>query len=126
MAGLAVADRLEGPYRRHPENPLIDHRAEGKQVEDPYVFIENGAFKMIVRDMGVIDDRAGLIYESDDGIHWSEPKTAYERSTRYFGGEAQRFERPQILWKDDKPEYLFLSFMGGATGTSSGAVLKID
>ena len=36
-----------------------------------------------------------------------------------------RFERPQLLMNNGKPEYLFAAFLGGAYNLSSGAVLKI-
>ena len=79
-----------------------------------------------MRDMGVIHPHVGLMVESEDGINWSAPKLGYGDSSIYFGGKVERFERPQILMKDGKPEYLFLALMGGRYNTSSGAVLKID
>jgi hypothetical protein len=64
------------------------------QVEDCYVFIENGQFHMIMRDMGVFSDRSGLYLHSEDGIHWSEPMLGYKTSDHYFEKVTYRFERP--------------------------------
>ena len=49
----------------------------------------------------------------------------YNKSDVYFNEEVDRLERPQVLIRDGKPEYLFLAYKGGKYGTSSGAVLKI-
>ena len=77
--GLATAQHLEGPYRKHPRNPLIDFsgRGQNRQCEDAFVWREDGKFKIIVRDMGVFNHEVGLIMESDDGLTWSEPLIAY-------------------------------------------------
>src|SRR5690606_28086949 len=70
--GLATATQLAGPYTRHPENPLVDFSGlgENRQCEDAYVWLEDGVFKMIARDMGVFSHEVGLYLESSDGIEW--------------------------------------------------------
>jgi beta-xylosidase len=137
--GLAIADKLEGPYRDYPENPLITYTKIGKDIEDPYAFHYRGRFHLIVEnrmnvtppgakalaDAGVGGLHPGLIYESEDGLSWSDPKYAYMPSEHYFPGQRERFERPQILWKNGKPEYLFLAMKGGPFNTSTGACVKI-
>ena len=75
--------------------------------------------------MGLQNYHSGLYHVSDDGINWSAPQQAYHTSENYFNEERQRFERPQILMKNGKPEYLFCALMGGAHH-SSGAVLRIN
>ena len=133
--GLAIADDIKGLYKRYAGNPVVDFSRFGdnKQVEDAYVYIENGKFKMLMRDMGYFDHEVGLIFESEDGLHWSEPQIAW------FGAEAYlkeprapkhlkrygRFERPQVLMKDGKPAYLFNAMQGGQYETASGFVFKI-
>jgi Pectate lyase len=133
--GLAIADHIEGDYKKVKKNPIIDFSKHGhnKQVEDAYVYMEDGKFKMLMRDMGYFDHEVGLIFESEDGIYWSEPQIAW------FGAEAYlqeppapkhlkrygRFERPQLLMKNGKPAYLFNAMQGGKYETASGFVFKI-
>ena len=126
MIGGAMAKNIEGPYIKYEHNPMLDYSQHGLDIEDPYVFMEKGTFIMLIRDrLGVINDRMGLYYESDDGLNWQEPKVAYGLSTTYFGGDVHRFERPQILMKNGKPEYLYMAMMGGKYNLSTGSVLKI-
>lgn len=133
--GLAIADKLEGPYRRHPRNPLIDFsgRGENRQCEDAYIWHEGDRFKIICRDMGVFNHEFGLYMESVDGIAWSEPKIAYKNVATYFEQPPRprhltrydRFERPQLLLRNGKPAYLFTTTQGGKYETATGFVLKI-
>jgi beta-xylosidase len=125
--GVAVSKKIEGPNERSPLNPLVSFAAQKKQVEDAYVWREGGTYYMLMRDMGVIHPHVGLLLTSADGLKWSAPELGYETSDHYFPGEkVQRFERPQILMQDGKARYVFLALMGGRTGTSSVAVLRID
>lgn len=124
--GLAISKNIEGPYEKIKQNPVVSFSNIKAQVEDAYVYMEKGKFYMVMRDMGVIHPHVGLLLESEDGINWSDPMLGYGNSEQYFGGEIERFERPQVLMVDGKPGYLFLALMGGAAGTSSAAVLKIE
>lgn len=125
--GVSFADKPEGPYQKYEANPVVSFSSINAQVEDAYVWFQNGKYHMVMRDMGVCNERSGLYMSSDDGLKWSEPMLAYKESTCYFPDEPlNRFERPQILMKDGKAEYLFLALMGGKYHTSSGAILKID
>lgn len=132
--GLTVADSLTGPYRKLDSNPLIDLSKLGKntQCEDAYIFYSRGQYHMVMRDMGVYNNEVGLHFTSTDGLNWDLPKIAYREATFYFeealpGLDREgRFERPQILMKNGRPEYLFCAYVGGAFGTSSAVVLKFD
>ena len=53
--------------------------------------------------------RPGLIYKSKDGINWGVPEIGYQTNEHYFGKKLARSERPSILWKEGKPECLFLA-----------------
>lgn len=133
--GLAIADKIEGPYTKVKENPIIDFSQHGnnKQVEDAYIYKENGNFKMLMRDMGYFDHTVGLIFESKDGIHWSEPQIAWFGAEAYIDEPSApkhlkrhgRFERPQLLMRDGKPAYLFTATQGGKYATSSGFIFEI-
>lgn len=134
--GLAVAGSVNGPYVKHKNNPVIDfsYLGNNEQLEDAYVWIENGKFKLIARDMGFFNHEYGLIFESKDGIHWEEPEIAWFQSDYYFEqppapkhlNRYGRFERPQLLMKNGKPDYLFTTTQGGKYNTASGYVFKID
>lgn len=125
--GVAIAKNILGPYIKYEGNPIIDFSDLGAQVEDAYVWYEDGSFHMIMRDMGVINPRIGLYLTSDDGLNWSEPEIGYRENIFYFPDEKlERFERPQLLVKNNRSEYLFMALNGGKYGKSSAAVLKIN
>ena len=133
--GLAIANNIEGKYQRYENNPIIDFSILGdnKQVEDATIFKEDGKYKMLMRDMGYFDHAVGLIFESEDGIHWSDPQIAWFGAEVYLNEPPApkhlkrygRFERPQLLMKDGKPEYMFNAMQGGKYETASGFVFKI-
>jgi hypothetical protein len=68
-------------------------------------------------------NRPGLLYTSIDGIEWGRPKIGYQTNAFYFDEELSRTERPHILWKEGKPEYLFLANHGSE---EAGFYLKIN
>lgn len=137
---LAIADKIEGPYEDHPDNPIISYTDLGLDIEDPYAFYYKGTYYMILEDrMGVKEalegnqipeneikkggNRPGLIYESKDGINWERPQIGYQTNSYYFDEALTRTERPHILWKDGHPEYLFLANHGS---NEAGFFLKIN
>ncbi len=134
--GVAIADSLEGPYIKHPRNPLVDFSGLGdnRQCEDAFVWQEDGRFRMIVRDMGVFNHEVGLIMDSPDGIGWSKPEVAYLSADAYIDQPPRpahlsrygRFERPQLLLRDGRPTHLFVTTQGGRHETASGFVFRID
>lgn len=133
--GLAIGERLEGPYRRHPPKPVIDFSGMGdnRQFEDAFFWIEDGRFKLIARDMGVFDHTVGLYMESGDGLSWSAPEIAYGPVADYLDqppaprhlSKYGRFERPQLLLRDGHPAYLFTTTQGGAYETATPFIFKI-
>ena len=132
---LDIDEQINGHYKRSGSNPVIDLSKHGdnKQVEDAYVYIEDGKYKMLMRDMGYFDHAVGLIFTSEDGIHWSEPEIAWFGADAYLTEPPApkhlkrygRFERPQLLMKDGKPAYLFNAMQGGKYETASGFVFQI-
>ncbi|MCX6238027.1 MAG: glycoside hydrolase family protein [Bacteroidia bacterium] len=133
--GLAISEKLEGPYIKYSGNPIIDYSKFGnnRQLEDGNVFIEKRRFYMIARDMGRFDHEVGIILESKDGIHWSEPKISYFGVSHYVEQPPApsnlkkygRFERPQILMQNGKPTHLFVASQGGKYMTASAFVFEV-
>jgi hypothetical protein len=133
--GLAIADQLEGPYKKYSGNPVIDFSSKGgnKQFEDAFIWREKGKFKIIARDMGIFNHENGLIMESRDGMKWAAPQIAYFDATHYITQPAPpsylkkygRFERPQLLFQKGKPTYLFTTSQGGKYMTASPFIFKI-
>lgn len=134
--GVATAETIEGPYTKYKGNPVLDFssRPGNAQLEDAFVWFENGMYKMIARDMGFFNHEYGLYLESKDGLKWSEPTIAYKELKAYvteptppsYLKKYGRFERPQILFREGKPAYLFTAAQGGKYGTSTGFVFEIQ
>jgi hypothetical protein len=134
--GLAIAEQLEGPYRKYEKNPILDFSSRGNniQFEDAFVWIEDSTFRMIARDMGFYNHEFGLYLTSPDGLSWSEPLIAYKDLRSYikeppppdYLKKYGRFERPQLLIRNGKPAYLFTAAQGGKYGTSSAFVFRIN
>lgn len=135
--GLAIADKLEGPYIKYSGNPVIDFSSRGgnKQFEDAFVWLQHNKFNMICRDMGIFTHEDGLLMESKKGIKWSEPQIAYYDATHYhinqqpppkYLSKYGRFERPQLLFQNNKPTYLFTASQGGKYMTASSFIFKIN
>ena len=131
--GLAYSKTLEGPYIWKFNHPVIDSsrmlsrvsRQPFRGLEDPHVWIENGKFCMLVHDMGYDQDEdGGWYFESDDGIHWSDPVIGYHGPKHYWS-EAGRLETPLILRSDSgAPDYLFVN--RDTAGLATGFVFKIQ
>lgn len=134
--GLAIADNLTGPYVKYNQKPLIDLSRTGEkvQIEDAYVFIENGKFKMVARDVGYFDHFGGIYFESGNGVDWSKPQIAFHGADYYnvhdnkheYLKRRNGLERPQLLIQNQKPTHLFTATQGGKYNLSSGFVFKID
>jgi len=137
--GVAIADRLEGPYVMHDE-PVTENQTI---IEDGYVFYWAGKVNLLTTDnQGMIEAGGGILWQSDDGIHFPIASAskgfhrlyAYvtnqftgKRRTAYYGGKP-KFERPQVLMIDGNPAYLYAPSgvnLAGTDGTVS-YVLKFN
>lgn len=138
---FAESDKIEGPYVNYEGNPVISYMDHKLDIEDPYAFIYKGMYYMIVEDRQGVKNllegnpiptdqirkggyRPGLIYTSKDGIDWGIPEVGYQTNEMYFGATLARSERPHILWKDGKPECLFLACHD--EDPSAGYFLRIE
>jgi hypothetical protein len=135
--GLAIADKLEGPYIKYSGNPVVDYSGMGnnQQLEDAFVWLDKGRFKMIARNMGIFNQTYGLYIESKDGKKWTPPEIGYFDMAYYHINQPPppkyltkygRFERPQLLFQNGKPTYMFTTSQGGKYMTAAPFIFKIQ
>ena len=138
--GVAVADKLEGPYVIHPEKVTPPNMA----LEDAFAYTANDSVFMISRDFGSTfgNSGGGILWKSADGFTFPKEdakrayedlahylsKEALEKGTAYRGKKDGHLERAQVLLINGVPAYLYL-----ATGVqvkegygSSSHVFKIS
>lgn len=116
--GLAGAPHWSGPYTRVSDQPVFTGN-----VEDPYLWHQDGIFHAIMKDMSgaICGERHGGIHAtSRDALHWDfdQPSLGYSRTVTWDDGTVtqQGFrERPQVLLQDGVPTHLF-----NATGDGPG------
>lgn len=116
--GLAVAENLEGPYVQMPF-PVTNNETN---IEDGYAFMYKDKVALLTTDNhGMIEAGGGILWTSDDGIHFNVYEKGMHRLSDYFEhgmAEAKVFygpknrtyaklERPQLLMVDGKPAYLY-------------------
>ena len=132
--GLAIADKLEGPYKQLPD-PITEN---DRVIEDGYAFKFGSKIYLVTTDNhGMIKKGGGLIWESTDGLNFSKPLMSFDvlesylpngipdKATNYRG---QKFERPQVLMIDGKPSWFYApsgTNINGGKG-SVGYVLRIN
>ncbi|MEN8248295.1 MAG: glycoside hydrolase family protein [Bacteroidota bacterium] len=117
--GLAVAENIEGPYVQMPF-PVTSNNSN---IEDGYAFIYDEKFALLTTDNhGMIEEGGGLLWTSEDGIHFNTYEKGFhhindytdvdmEKVAVYYGPkdrEYAKFERPQVLLIDSKPQYLYV------------------
>lgn len=125
---LAIAERLEGPYRKHGANPVIglDMITQHGTVEDPYVWHDGRSFWLLSNKVGIAPGPGGLLFRSDDGLKWGPPVPGYP-SPADLWGRRQRLEEPNLLFRDGIPTHLF-NVIGPSDENAaySGFVFAID
>ncbi|WPJ96130.1 glycoside hydrolase family protein [Coraliomargarita algicola] len=119
--GYATATSLEGPWVKSPNNPVVGPDMVPNSVksfrgfEDPCVWIENGLYHMLTKDMGYFNPPTSAYFQSSDGIHWGVPVRGYDKQD----------DSPQLLFDaHGAPDYLFVN--RHKYGALSGYVYKID
>ena len=117
--GLAVAENLEGPYVQMPFPVTVNDR----NIEDGYAFMYNGKFALLTTDNhGIMEEGGGILWTSEDGIHFDNYEKGFNRINAYadvdmdkvavhYGPKNRpyvKFERPQLLFKNGLPQYLYM------------------
>ena len=116
--GVAIAEKLEGPYVKHPGNPVVDPGAE-HHVEDHFVWVQEGRFHMLLKDLtGRLTGRpnATAELESIDGLAWDlgQARLAYEPGWPRVGGgwhATHRMEQTNLLIAGGKPVCLYAAVL---------------
>lgn len=113
--GVAFAEHIEGPYVMYPD-PVTNNQ---KIIEDGYAFIyENKICLLTCDNHGIIEQGGGILWKSDDGVHFDENEQGFYlfkrylrpeqyKNERHIYGNLRKLERPQLLMKDGKPWYLY-------------------
>ena len=111
--GLAIADKIEGPYHFEKE-PLTRNKGT---IEDGFAFHLGGKVNLLVTDCHGEGYGGGMIYQSDDGITFGqEPIRAYEAVDHYMerwpdpakGWSPWVLQRPALLiGRNGIPSHLF-------------------
>ena len=129
--GLAIAKKLEGPYVQLPF-PVTQNE---ESIEDGYAFVHEGKFCLLTTDNhGLIEKGGGILWKSEDGIHFNERDPGFYIAEKYLGqqklknainhyaGNIIKFERPQLLLIGGNPKYLYVTsgyhFFGGKSTAS--------
>jgi hypothetical protein len=131
--GLAISDKLEGPYIIQPD-PITTNKA---RIEDGYAFLwKNQVCLMTTDNHGILEEGGGLLWVSKDGLKFeAEPLSGFHNFKNFYlkgnvpaianerYGKNVKFERPQLLMNaNNEPEYLYCPSgvaLDGSDGTNS-------
>ena len=131
--GLAIAEKLEGPYVIQPK-PITTNEV---RIEDGYAFIWKDKICLLTTDNhGILEKGGGLLWVSDDGLQFkAEPLSGFHNFQSFYlngnvpeganprYGKHVKLERPQLLMDvNNEPEYLFCPSgvaLDGSDGTNN-------
>ena len=110
---VATSDSPAGPFKKSGKKICV-HPESLFAVEDPFLWYQNGMYRLVVDDQkGDFSGAKGLIeFESVDGVDWkkSDPFVVSRTQIKWEDGRVDKthhLERPQIWLKDGKPAVLF-------------------
>ncbi len=116
--GAARSERYDGEYSRIGKGRLFPEEVE---LEDPFVWKENGLYRMIAKDMhgNVCKEKYGGVYAwSESGEQWNVVKgqTAYSRNVLWSDGQVRlmgNLDRPFILFEEGKARCIYFAVSDG-------------
>ena len=116
--GLAQSREIQGPYKQL-SGPVTSNE---QTIEDGYAFIHKEKICLLTTDNhGILEKGGGLLWQSDDGLHFNLTEQGFypvekylgnkilRKARRHYGGENIKFERPQLLLIDKEPAYLYVT-----------------
>ena len=116
--GLAISRNIAGPYEQLPE-PVTSNE---QTVEDGYAFLYKDKICLLTTDNhGILEKGGGLLWISDDGLHFNLAEQGFypvekylgkeklRKARRHYGGKIIKFERPQLLMINNEPTYLYVT-----------------
>lgn len=114
----AMAERYDGEYQRIANGSLFP---EDVVLEDPFIWKENGRYRMIAKDMygNICGEKYGGVYAcSEKGDKWELMKgyCAYSRNVLWDDGCTRRMgnlDRPFILFEEGKPRCMYFAVSDG-------------
>ncbi len=114
----ARAKDCRGPYLRTEKEELWPEDAE---LEDPFIWKEEGAYHMIAKDMhgNLCGEKYGGVYaRSENGINWNiaRGELAYSRRVLWEDGRRRlmgNMDRPFILFEKGEPVCMFFAVSDG-------------
>jgi len=125
ILGLAISDSPVEGFKRFGPSPIFAH-----DVEDPYVWNENGRYWMLAKDMSgkVTNKMEGILFVSENGADWELSGTpfAYDRTIQWSDGTSEtvkNLERPQLLVENGKPVCFYAAIMRDANDITNLARL---
>ena len=92
--GMAIADKVDGPYTVMTPEPLFSTETFG-EIEDPYMWCDEDGFHLLAKDQrGTItgEHGNGILAHSADALHWeldAEP-LAYTRYVTFDDGTQRK------------------------------------
>ena len=117
---VAMAETPTGPFAKR-NVPVFTVPGEKFPAEDPYIWIQDGGYWAIVKDMhGAFTDagKALVLFQSSDGLDWglaanplvSRIQINWEKSGVQ---PVHRLERPQLYLENGVPSVLFCAVRAG-------------
>lgn len=107
--GLATAEQPFGAFCSVSDEPFFSYH-----VEDPYVWYEDGCYRMLAKAMSdeLVENHNGILFESEDLKCWklSEHPLAWDRFISWTDGVPERvpnMERPMLLLENGVPVCLY-------------------
>lgn len=116
---VATSSSPTGPFEK-VNKPIFEVKGERFPAEDPYIWLEEGKYRAIVKRFNnikdpktneIIRDFSLVLYESIDGLDWQLAKDflVSDRTVTWENGEKVRYnhlERPQVYFENGKPKVL--------------------